>query len=431
MLETTIDKPTQSEDKTVKGAAPRLEVISRPQRDGHMKARWIEAVSHLDPKYGGLSAAVPELSRAVAEEGRRALTLAGFCLPKEDYVPAAAREFAVTHLPLSRLEWLKHRRHAASLRQLLTDASGIHIHGLWQQSSAIAGPMARDLHKPYVISAHGMLESWAMAHKRWKKALYMSVSEGANLRGAACLHALTQAEAGDYRRIGLTNPVAVIPNGVTIPEHRSADDFWQEFPALRGKRVVLFLGRVHAKKGLDILCRAWAERRVDDDAHLVIAGPDFENTRQQIEDLVDSLHIRSSITFTGMLRGATKWGALAASTLFVLPSYSEGLSVAVLEAMGAGLPVLISEHCNLPEVNEHRCGWVIPAHVAALRAALGEALSASTSTLNELGTNGTVLVRERYSWPAIGRQMDALYSWLEGGKKPENVDLQFMGGGKR
>ena len=122
-------------------------------------------------------------------------------------------------------------------------------------------PLAREAGKPYIIAAHGMLEGWALQQKKLKKTLYSLLVERPNLRGAACLQALTRAEADDYRRFGLKNPVAVIPNGVDVPPQVSSDLFLWTFPQLKGKRLVTFLSRLHRKKGLDILCQAWSRIR--------------------------------------------------------------------------------------------------------------------------------------------------------------------------
>ena len=147
-----------------------------------------------------------------------------------------------------------------------------------------------------------MLESWALKNKRLKKQIYAALFERRNLQGAACLHALTQAEAQDYRNFGLKNPIAVIPNGVEIPSAVSAEPFLAQFPALRGKQLVLFLGRIHFKKGLDILCRAWSKIfKNHPNTQLVLAGPDFENTQAEIQKLLQSLGAESQVTFTGML----------------------------------------------------------------------------------------------------------------------------------
>jgi glycosyltransferase involved in cell wall biosynthesis len=197
---------------------------------------------------------------------------------------------------------------------------------------------------------------------------------------------------------------------------------------LRNKRLVLFLGRIHFKKGLDILCEAWTRVSRDwPDAQLVLAGPDFENTRTPIEKLLEERQIRHRVTFTGMLASELKWSALRAAECFVLPSYSEGLSVSVLEAMGMGLPVIVSEQCNLPEVAEQECGWVIQPRAQAgneLESALGAVLRASSQTRARLGGYGRRLVAQRYSWRVVGEQMGALYAWAQGGGLPTAFEME-------
>lgn len=388
--------------------------------------RWLHVVSHLDPKYGGLSSVVPQLNAAIASLGQYSVQLAGFCQPGEHFVPKQASRVAVEHLPLGRREWMINSEWKDLFRRLLASSLGVHVHGLWQQSSAVAAPLARNTGKPYLISAHGMLESWALRSKRWKKSLYMALVERANLQGATCLHALTQSECEDYRRLGLHNPVAVIPNGVEVPTYVSEHKFLDQFPNLRGKRLILFLGRIHFKKGLDILCQAWARLHAQwPETQLVLAGPDFEGTQAQIEQLIADLHLSRRVTFTGMLAGELKWSALAASEVFVLPSYSEGLSVSVLEAMGAARPVIITENCHLPEVAHHGCGWVIQPNVDELQAALSESLRLSSTEREELGGRGKQLVASRYSWEVIGRQMSSLYRWIEDDCLPADVEIQF------
>lgn len=394
------------------------------------KTTWLHAISHLDPKYGGVSAVVPQLDAAIAETRRYAIRLAAFCERGEDYAPAPAPDVSVEHLPLARSEWRSRPSAATDLDAWVAASSGVHIHGLWQRSTAVTSAFARKNRKPYVLSAHGMLEPWALANKRWKKQVYLALVEKANLAAAACLHALTQAEVNDYRRLGLRNPVAVIPNGVHIPEQQSSQPFFAQFPGLAGKRLILFLGRIHFKKGLDILCQAWTQLATRwPDAHLILAGPDFENTQASVELMVCKAKLADRVTFTGMLAGKLKWSALAAAEFFVLPSYSEGLSVSVLEAMGMGKPVLITENCNLPEVGGYGCGAIIRATAGELEAAMEAMLRQSRSARLEMGARGERLVQTRYSWTAIGEQMAGLYEWLEGGSKPSQVDID-MGAGR-
>jgi glycosyltransferase involved in cell wall biosynthesis len=398
------------------------------------RGSWVEVVSHLDPKYGGLSAAVPALSEALAGTGRWTVTLGGFCRPAEHYRPlGACREVSVEYLPHGRLDWLRDGRVRTKLRALVEAAAGVHIHGLWETASMAAAQAARAAGKPYVVSAHGMLEPWAIAHKGWKKRLYARLIEGRVLEGAACLHALTEAEAGDYRRFGLQAPVAVIPNGVELPHAVCSETFFESFPELEDRRIVLFLGRLHPKKGLDILCEAWARlSSAYPEAQLVLAGPDFSGTRAGLERSLERLGILDRVTFTGMLAGNAKWSALAAAECFVLPSYSEGLSVSTLEAMGMGVPVLISHACHLPEVREAQCGVTIDTRAEEVEAGLDDLLGASAAMRAAMGQRGRDLVRTRYSWPAIGRRMSAVYDWLTGqGEAP--LDLRYVpcsGGGR-
>ncbi len=383
---------------------------------------WLQVLAHLDPKYGGVSAAVPQLSEAVAQTHEFKIRLAGFCEHGENFRPSLSVDVNVAHFPLARKEWTGSAQQ--KLSDCISEAAGLHIHGLWQRSTNVAAKLAQRAGKPYVVSAHGMLEPWALANKRWKKRIYLALVEKNNLQRAACLHALTGAEAEDYRRLGLRNPIAVIPNGVNVPEHSSSTVFFSQFPALSDKRLILFLGRIHFKKGLDILCQAWARLApLWPDTQLVVAGPDFEGTQAKIEQLIHQLGIGDRVTFTGMLKAEMKWSALAASEFFVLPSYSEGLSVSVLEAMGVGKPVVITDKCNLPEVGLLGCGTVIQANAESVEQGIDSMLRLSLADRESIGKTGQHLVSTRYSWEAIGRQTSELYQWLQGGPPPATVHL--------
>ena len=394
-----------------------------------VRSNWVSVVSHLDPKYGGLSAAVPALASAVAGTGEKSVTVAGFCAEGENFRPGIGRNVTVEHYPLGRLASFSRASQTRAFRETITHSAGVHIHGLWQSSTSTAARLARAQRKPYVISAHGMLESWALANKKWKKEIYAAFFERRNLQGASCLHALTEAEARDYRNFALTNPIAVIPNGVEAPLGVSPDAFLARFPTLRGKSLVLFLGRIHFKKGLDILADAWSKVAPRfPEAHLVVAGPDFEETQVRLERQLEALSLSSRVTFTGMLQGNDKWSALAAADGFILPSYSEGLSVSVLEAMGMGLPVIVTEQCNLPEIEERHCGWKIQPRAAEVESALTGLLQLSPRDRQLLGQNGQHLIAERYTWPVVGRQMADVYDWLEGGPTPATVQFHAKGG---
>jgi glycosyltransferase involved in cell wall biosynthesis len=297
---------------------------------------------------------------------------------------------------------------------------------LWDQSTAIAAKTARATGTPYVVSAHGMLEPWALANKRWKKLLYSHLVERSNVARASCLHALTHAEASHYLRFGAQSPIAVIPNGVDIPHLKNPHLFLGRYPQLQGKRTILFLARLHPKKGLDLLIGAWSSIAHDyPDARLVVAGPDSEDTQQRLEQSLINEGVRDSVLFTGMLQSAMKWSALTAAECFVLPSFSEGLSVSVLEALGMGLPVIITEPCNMPEVRNACAGWVIQPNQKELVGALRGMLDQSPMENLQVGCRGAALIESRFTWPHVAKQMSDIYQWIQGGSLPKTLEMVF------
>jgi glycosyltransferase involved in cell wall biosynthesis len=179
------------------------------------------------------------------------------------------------------------------------------------------------------------------------------------------------------------------------------------------------------KKGLDVLCRAW--RRVAKqfgDVHLVIAGPNFGNTEEALKGIVEAGHIAGRVTFTGMLDNRLKWSALAASSLFVLPSHSEGFSVSVLEALAVGVPVVISANCNFPEVSLMFCGWATEVTEQQLEQNLVQSLALTPDELQTVGSRGRQLVNRDYSWSAVGAKMRELQNWILFGVTPSTVRIQ-------
>lgn len=387
----------------------------------HTKRRWLHVVSHTDPRYGGLSAAVPALGASISSRYNIEVSLAAFCHPEEQFRP---REVDTEHLsfwPRSRRAWTFDNALKSSFADAVQQADGLHIHGIWEESTAVACRLARKLGKPYILSAHGMLEPWALANKRLKKRVYTALIERENVTGAACLHALTAAEAHQYRNFGATSPIAVIPNAVQLPDDVHPDLFLGRFPALRDKRLVLFLSRLHPKKGLDLLVDAWSGvDREHPDARLVIAGPDSEGMQAKLLNEILARGLEDTIVFTGLLQGPMKWSALDAAECYVLPSHSEGLSMSLLEAMGMGLPVIATKACNMPDISTFNTGWEIDADADSLRAALRSLLSRPTEENLIAGRNGARLIRSRFSPPHVARQMTELYDFVLGGPRPRS-----------
>jgi glycosyltransferase involved in cell wall biosynthesis len=387
------------------------------------RTTWLQILSHVDPQFGGIASSVPQFSRATEVSGNHRCPLVGFCAPEEMSHLSAAEQLHTRRLPSGRMRWMVDAGLRGQLKQIVRGALGVHIHGIWETHCSVTAKMARTCKRPYMISAHGMLDQWALRHKRIKKATYAALVETGNLRRAACLRALTRDEVDDYRRVGLTTPIALVPGGVTVPSVVTSESFFIAHPELKGKRIVLFLGRLHPKKGLHLLLQAWANTKRSDTDHLVIAGPDPENLLASLQRIVESNNLGRSVTFAGMLNGEKKWGALAACSLFVLPSFSEGFSVAVLEALGVGRPVVITRPCHFPEVAEYGCGWVIDPELAQLELALEEFLKMSGFSAEAIGYRGKCLIEKKFTWSVVGKQMAEVYDWIQGAQRPESVEI--------
>ena len=211
---------------------------------------------------------------------------------------------------------------------------------------------ARTARVPYLIAAHGMAEPWALRHKRWKKRVYLALVEARNLRRASCLHALSRPEIGHLRKLAPWTPICFIPNGVDLEAFdnlppKSALE--AECPELAGKFVLLFYGRVHVKKGLDLLAEALGQVAPDHpEVHLLIAGTD-DGALSPFHDRIAELGLTRRLTYLGHVAGERARRVWAAADAFILPSYSEGFSMAILEAMACRLPCLITTTCHFPE----------------------------------------------------------------------------------
>lgn len=300
-------------------------------------------------------------------------------------------------------------------------AEVVHNHGLWMWPNAYARQAAATAGRPLVISPRGMLEPWALARSRLKKALAWWLFERANLRAAALFHATAATEAESINALGLGTPVAVVPNGVDCPDlssppPRSALE--ESFPKLRGRRWVAFLSRLHPKKGLDLLLPAWASRVGTQPTNpvLVIAGPDHTGYRPQIEAMLRELKIESSVLLTGELQGESKAALLAHADFFVLPSYSENFGLAIAEAMSWARPVLTTTGTPWIEVGRQGAGWCVEPSGPAVAAALREALMRTPEELAAMGRAGRKLVEREFAWvPAALRLTEACLRLVEEG----------------
>lgn len=329
----------------------------------------------------------------------------------------------------------------------------IHLHGLWMISNHAAVRFACRRNIPIVLSTRGMLDPWALRQKVLKKKMALWLYQRNDLRRVACFHATAQQEAENIRRQQCSQPIVVVPNGIDTPEvmparHLSAD----------GRKVALFLSRLHPGKGLLDLVSAWGCLRPQGWLMRII-GPDVCGHRAVVEAEIARLGLQVDFEFVGEMDDVSKWQAYADADLFVHPSHSENFGISIAEALASGLPVITTKGTPWEEllgssasslvgeketgnwkletreseshtnelmnlrINElarpGRAGWWIDLGVDPLVTAMNEAISLSDGERQAMGTNGRNLVASKYGWKAISESMREAYVWLlNGGTNP-------------
>ncbi len=289
----------------------------------------------------------------------------------------------------------------------------IHTHGLWSGLSLSAMTWRRMTGGATIVSPHGMLDPWALRHGRVKKTLALSLVERAHMNGSAFVHALAPAEAEAIRSAGVTAPIAVIPNGVDpAPSAKPNVPDWMDRPTL------LFLGRLHEKKGIEALIEAFAQASKHlPEWQLALAGWDDgpNDFREQ------AARTGAPIIFPGPLYDGDKAAAYAHAGAFVLPSHSEGLPMTVLEAWSHGKPVFMTDACNLPEGFSAGAAIRITPNPRDLAQVLMTHLN-TPNVLENAGKAGHKLVAERFTWDAIAARFQSLYdSALSGSDLSEDI----------
>jgi glycosyltransferase involved in cell wall biosynthesis len=306
-----------------------------------------------------------------------------------------------------------------------TNVDIIHSHGLWMYPSIVVTKWAKSTHKPYLVSPHGMLDSWALNNSKFKKKLAGFLYEDAHLEAASCIHALSETEADSIRAYGLKNPICIIPNGVTLTKFKRRKTPAWRLAIPKDSKVLLFLGRIHPKKGLKELLNAWVlafKHNSKHDWHLVIAGwgdIDYEN---EIKNLLKDLNIFKNIHFIGPQYKKDKIMCFDFADAFILPSKSEGLPMTILEAWSYGLPVLMTSQCNLSEGFISRAAIKINTNSASIRFGLLELFKMRDKDLIKMGRNGQSLVIKKFGWDYVAKEMLSVYKWILGkGRKPKCI----------
>lgn len=396
--------------------------------------RILYTVADLQPESGGPSRSVAALAAAVAGSGVEVELLAleygsgrnGPMIPQKPVqttlVPcrgAVAGKFRSS--PSFDATLLKHCQPNTGLV--------LHDNGLWLPTNHATARVARGMKIPFIISPRGMLTPWAMRFHGFKKRLAWLLYQRRDLQSARVLHATSRQEAKEFRALGLRQPIAVVPNGVVLPPPEGQKS------EVRGRkpeiRTILFLSRIHPKKGLLDLVEAWAIVQATESRdqkaesrkwRVVVAGGDENGHLAKVKAEIRRLKVENDFEFVGEVADEKKWDLYRSADLFVLPTKSENFGIVIAEALACGLPVITTRGTPWEDLQQRQCGWWVEIGATPLADALNEAMRLPDEERCAMGLRGRRLVEENYTWPAAAKKMVAVYQWMLGlGAEPDSI----------
>lgn len=376
----------------------------------------VHIIAGIGAQNGGPSYSVPRLATTLSAQG---CSTAIYTVAEASGVPtdASALMFPQAYAATPLLSNLRLSPNLASeLARGADDVDIIHNHGLWLMPNVYAGRIAAKARKPLIVSPRGMLAPEALRFSARKKKLFWSLFQERAVAHAAAWHATSAEEARDIRAFGVAAPLAIIPNGIdltsTIADHEAA----------RSERTVLFLSRIHPKKGLKNLISAWSQVVAQRPYwQLVIVGPDENGHRAELEAQVARAGV-SSVRFLDAVYGEDKANLLTSADLFVLPTKTENFGLAVAEALAAGVPAIVTKGAPWSGLESEGCGWWIDQGVEPLTAALLEATALSPAVRREMGSRGRAWMARDFGWDSIAARMVQVYAWCLGkGDRPDCV----------
>jgi len=371
----------------------------------------LHVISGLDVPTGGPGAALVGLAKAQAQAGLD-VSVATTYPAGADLSPAQVlRDHGVKAHTIGPVHWpLQRGPHIApALETLLNDAEIVHIHALWEEVQHQAAVRALRRGIPYLITPHGMLDPWSLSQGWLKKRIYLALRLRKVLNSASAIHYTADTERDLAAPLKLRPRPLIEPNGVDLAEFENLPpkgEFRKLHPQIGDRPMLLFLGRIHPKKGLDLLIASFAMVKRSG-ALLVIAGPDYWGYGEVIKALVKRHGLEQRVIIRGPVVGRTRVAAFTDADLFVLPSYQENFGIVVIEALAAGTPVVISDQVNIhQQISSAGVGGIVPTDTVRLADEIDRWLGNEVMRREAAG-KARPFVWQHYDWRKIARR------WIE------------------
>lgn len=390
-----------------------------------MTFKVLHFITSISLKGGGPSRSVPMLVKGLAEENVD-ITLMTF---RSDDMNTHALEGTS-----AKLKVLEEGATAKEIEEFILAEKFdlIQMQSIWAKSYHQVAQIARKHNIPYLITPRGMLEPWSLSQKKWKKKIALMLYQMNDLQKAACIFTTAEMEAQHVRELGVKVPMSVIPNGIET-------DGYACRTSMEGvKKQILFLSRVHVKKGIELLIDAFAHLHKDfSEWSVVIVGNGETDYIESLKQKVKSLKLENCINILPPVFGDAKTKLYQQSSLFCLPSYSENFGMVIAEAMSCGVPTITTNGTPWQLLNgdyttmgasldmlgdDQRTGWCIELSVENLEKTLREAMSIDPVALYKMGQRGSRMINENFNYRSVAKKTRRLYEWIvNGGQEPEFI----------